>query len=467
MAWLLCRAVVRCQRRRILALLGDNPAAWALALALVAAAPWLLSRMGEAVGDDLGPTLGDVATARAVVVAPLLAGLATGAALAVGSAGRVALGTQLAAGPVGERAAAVACVLAPIAVVGTIASPFALAFALPLGSGTPGGALAGVGLLAAGLVAVSAGALIAESALHLRAGAWLSALPVAALAVVWAGVGKALGSPLLGPLGPAGSALAGQRHPIAAIALGLLAAGIATWAWVELLVRRPPRAAAPGRSGRLRPHRRLPVALAVAAVALLCRRADIRLGILAAVFFGLGGVVLGRRAGVPPPAPLQLGASSALLGAALGPLAVGGILLRGRWLWAASPRGRVGAVAALCTTSVAALLGAPGLVGMAAALASGATLRAVLELGFVAGLVAAAAVAAGAVVPWRGVAIGDQVASIGAFGIGLAGLSSLAGIAGPRLVEEGIPALLSAVLVLVAATGGAAGLLVVRLARRS
>jgi hypothetical protein len=465
MAWLICRAVLRCQRRRAGVVLRSAPLAGGLLVALAAAAPFALARVGGALGGALQPALADVDVARALTLAPVLAGSACGAAVGVASVGRHALGQQLAAGPVGARAALLACVLAPAGVLAACCLPAALGLTLPLGSASPGGAVAGVGIVGAALAAAPWGAVLSEAVVQLGGGATRLIVVVIPTAAVWAGIGVALGAPALGPLALVAASLAGNEHPAEALGAAALTGCAGTAAWLELAARRPERRARVRGFGRCRVAGPLVTALPLSAGVLLARRRDLRFGLLAAVAFGLGGVALAQSTGAPAPAPLQLGVSSALLGAALVPLAVGGALLAGRWTWVCAPRHRLLPCAALCTASAMLLSTTAGGVAVVAGLVSGAPSRALIELGLVAVLVAAAATLAGAIVPWRGITMGDQVASFGAFAAAAGGLSAAAGFAGPRLVAAGLPDAAAAVWVLVSMSVLGVGALVVRLRR--
>ena len=140
------------------------------------------------------------------------------------------------------------------------------------------------------------------------------------------------------------------------VALGVsCAVGIALAAgWVLLAATRPAprsRRRAVGRSAR----RRLPAP--IAAVVLLARRGDLRLATVGATLFGLTGAALAAATDAPPPAPFLLGTTTALLGSLLCPLVVGGTLDDGRWLWRGAPV-RSGAIArsfALSGTAAAAV----------------------------------------------------------------------------------------------------------------
>ena len=461
-ALLLSRAVLRCLWRRATGALGAAPLAGAALLAVVVAAPFALVRAGSALGATLAPVLEDGAAARLLTLAPMLAGAAGGAAVSLTSAGRRFLGLQLMAGPIGERTALAACVLAPAGVVVALGLPAALALGASFGSAVPGGEAAGVGLVAVALAAAPAGAVVSEAALQGSRGTWRGAGAALLLAIAWIGAGMLLGSPALGLFAPAAGALSGDTEPMVVLACAALTACAGVFLWLELAARRPER---PVRSGVLRRRRvRGPAAavLPVAAVLLIVRRRDLRLCLLAAVAFGLGGVAFASGAGALAPGPLHLGAGSALLGAALVPLAAGGLLLSGRWAWACAPRSRLLPCAVVCAVADAIVLMTLVPVVAAAAVMSGLSLLALAQIGFVALLLAGAAELAGALLPWREAAMGDQFASFGAFAACAGGLSAVTGVAGPRFVAAGLPDPVAAACLLAAATAVGLGALVLR-----
>ncbi len=453
MAWLLSRHVLRCQRRRVVSALRAWPLAGALAPVLVAASPLVAWRAGRALGSLLQPVLDDAGLATLVVLGPISAGAAAGAVLCLTSPGNRALGSQLAALPVGARSLLVATVVVPAFAAAALALPAALAFAVAFGAESPGGPTAGVALVAGTLVGAATGAAVAESVLHAAAGERRRGVSGAlAAAAAWGAAGWLQQEPLAGPLALAGAALSGRGNAVAALGVALAAAVLYGAAWLELAARRSERVT-PGRVAR---HRRRPgpavPALPAAAMLLLGRRRDVRLALLAGVGLGLAGVALAQRSRVPAPGPLHLGVGSTLLAAAFAPLVVGGLLTTGRWAWACAPRGRL----LLCSVFVAAAqlaaLVALTPVLTAAALVSEAPARAVGEVVLVACGLAAAAALAGALVPWRGATMGDQMASFAALAACAGAFSVSIGTAGPRLAAAGIPDAAAAVALLAACT---------------
>ena len=456
--------MLRCQWRRIAGALRAWPLAGALALAAVAASPLVAWRAGRALGTVLQPVLHDPELARLLALAPGVAGATAGAALCLTAAGRRSLGPQLAALPVGARTALVATMVAPAAAALALGLPAALALAVALGAASPGGVAAGIGLVAGALAGAAAGAVAAESILQAGSGARLrGVVSLLLVAAAWVAAGSLQQAPLVGPLAPAGTALSGRGHAVAALAGVLVAAILGGAAWLELAVRRPERVAVARGSRRRRVLGPPAAALPLAATVLLARRRDLRLALLAAVGFGLAGVALAERAGVPAPGPLHLGAGSTLLGAALAPLVVGGVLASGRWAWACAPRARLLPCVALVAAAHAVLVAALAPVLAGTALASGVPPHAVAEVALVAVGLGAAAVLAGALVPWRGTTMGDQVASFAAFAACAGAFSVAAGAAGPRLVAAGAPDAAAAACLLAACTGVSLGAVTRRL----
>jgi hypothetical protein len=192
---------------------------------------------------------------------------------------------------------------------------------------------------------------------------------------------------------------------------------------------------------------------------LLTRRSDVRLATAGAAVFGLAGTGLAVLAAAPPPSPFLLGTTTALLGALLCPLAIGGVLADGRWLWRTAPAGpylvsRRGAVVGGVGAAVPVAV-----VGGCAVTGSGAGLNTV---GIVAALVVVGsglALLAGSVVPLRRSGAGDQLTTFAAFAALAVAASLVTGVTAPRLVSIGAPDVLVVCLVAaVAVSSGLAGL---------
>ena len=320
----LCEAVARCHLRRLRGVAAAAPLPAAIVALVVVTAPFVLFRLGGAVGDEVvAGSIGTAGVSDALMLGPLLAAAVAGAALAVAAPPRSALGDQVAAGPPGAVIAVVALTLVPAAAGSIVVVPALIALCAGLARALPGGAAGGIALAAATLAAVPAGAIVAEGGLaagrrHLR-----RAFAVGVGGLGWLVVGVAFGAGPLGPLALVPPALRGTCSPW--LALGVSSAvGIGlSGAWVALAATRAEprsRRRGVGRSGR----RRLPAP--IAAVVLLARRTDLRIATLGAALFGLAGSVLAAATGAPPPASFLLGTTTALLGSLMCPLVVGGVL---------------------------------------------------------------------------------------------------------------------------------------------
>ena len=184
---------------------------------------------------------------------------------------------------------------------------------------------------------------------------------------------------------------------------------------------------------------------------------------MGAVAFGLAGTVLTAAAGAPPPSPFLIGTTTALLGALLCPLVIGGVLADGRWLWRGAP------VADRVIATTAGLVGCVGavvpvaVVGGGAIVISGADAR---TAGVLASLVivgSALALMAGSLVPLRGTGAGDQLTTFAAFAALAVAASLVTGLTAPRLVALGVPDPLVVVLIASLAAGSGLAALRVRL----
>ncbi len=454
----LSEAVVRCQLRRLRRVAGAAPLPVAGLAVIVALAPVALYRAGQALGAELAGPIDDAVVSDGIALGPLLAAMVAGAVLAASLPGRAALGAQIAAGPPGPFASILAITVVPAIGGALVVLPSLVALCVGLARALPGGDAAGLALAAAILAAVPVGAIVAEVAIAATRGRRRRAAVILASTVAWQATGSALGGRLLGPLALVPGALRGERSGWLALVVSAAVLILAGAAWVVLAATRPlarPRRASP-RSGRSRARR---VRLTVGLGLLLARRGDVRLATACAVVFGVGGTVLAAVAGAPPPSPFLLGTSTALLGALLCPLVVGGALADGRWLWCGAPvADRVVGVAA----GLVGCLGAAtpvAVVGAAAVIASGADRRTV---GVAAALVivgAALALLAGSLVPLRGAGAGDQLTTFAAFAALAVAMSLVTGLTAPRLASAGIPdPLVVGLVTAVALGGGLAGL---------
>ena len=254
----LCEAVARCHLRRLRGIAASAPLPGAVFALVIATAPFVLFRLGGAVGAEVADSVGSTAVAEGLVLGPLLAAAVAGATLAVVAPARSALGDQIAAGPAGAVAAVIALVVVPVTAGSVVVVPSLVAVCVGLAGALPGGMVPGLALAAATLAAVPAGAVVAEGALGAGRGQHRRALVVLAGALGWVAVGLALGSASLGPLAPVPAALRDAGSPWLALAVSC-AVGIGLAAgWVALAATRAAprsRRRAVGRSARRRlPH---------------------------------------------------------------------------------------------------------------------------------------------------------------------------------------------------------------------
>lgn len=434
----LCEAVARCHVRRLRKMSAAAPLPVAAVATIVLLAPLALVRIGAAVGGELAGAVGADGVSEALVLGPVLAAAVAGAALAVTLPGGAALGPQVQAGPCGPRTAVAAGLLVPGAAGVLLVIPSLLAACIALAHELPGGPFAGLALAAATVAAVPAGAVVAEGGVAVARGQSGRALPLAFGALGWGAIGAALGAGYLGPFAPVAAALRGSGSPSFALALSCGAALALGLAWVNAAATRAePRARKPRTAKTPVTGVRLRVPTAVAA--LLTRRGDVRFATAGAIGFGVGGIAIASASGAPTPSGFLLATTTALLGSILCPLAVCGILLEGSWLW----RGGAGDRRVItCAAGVAGLAGSAlpvAVVGGGAAAVSGSSWSAVGVVAAFTVVGSAVALLAGAVMPWRGEGVGDQVVTFTAFVTIAIAASLLIGIAAPRLVALGLP----------------------------
>ena len=462
--WPLCRAIARCHGRRLGDAVRATPFLGAL-LMMIPLVPLLLARAGRALGETLAPVLAEDAAARGVVMALFFCGASAGMALALSVPGRVGLGAQIAAAPASNAAVAVATVMVPAGALTVVVLPSLLATTLPLASRAPGGTAAGVGLALVPFAGAVLGAAIVEPFVHAMRDRLRTAVTLIVLAAGWTAVVDALRDPL-GPLAPAARALAGRQSPELAAALVAAVVAVSTFAWLAAFATRPLN----GRSDRRSRTCRLVfgpalIAVPLAAISLVQRRGDVRLACVAGIVLGAVGVVLARVTGAVAPAPLLLGGSTVAIATAFAPLVSPGAAAVGRSLWIAAPlpRSAVPLAWALAGLLVALASAAP-VVALALVISGGHSFE-VARIGFIALLTCAAALMAGAFVPIRGRAAGDQLPSFAAFAAGMVAVSAFAGIAGGQLAGAGVPDAVAAALVGALAAAAAVAATAVRLRR--
>jgi hypothetical protein len=405
-------------------------------VALWVTAPLIAVRVLDPAARALGPALVDVEVSRGLVVGLAAPAAALGAALALSTVGPSTLGPQVAASPVGRRALAVAALLPSLGVTTVLVAPVALAVSLSLVAHSAAGR---PGCLPLSLVlgaAVACGAVMAESAL--RCVRRRRALPLIAIA--------AGGAVLVVLLELLARALTGGDL-VALLAVGASAAVVglaAVGAWVELLSSRPDRRSRRTTRATCVPSRAGLAALRLA-TAVLVRRPDVRLAVVAGAGLGVAGTVAGTAMRQGAGAAALLGGGSAVVAAALAPLSAGGCITRAAWAWRVAGRcaGALGWSAAS-----GALVGASVLPVVVLGLGLGAPPALLLLLGMAATLGWSAALVVGAALPrHEGDAAGDAaaLALLGTLATALAGALSAAQSA---LEELGVPGTLAATAVL-------------------
>jgi len=373
-AWTLCRTELRCLARRLEGAFAASPlvvGVGALALAaLPAVALWA--------GVRAAPSLRGAAAAESFAVSVGLAAALAGAFVTLLAPSRRALGRQLEAAPLSRATVFAGLTALPLAL---LLCAIGLPAALFIGPAAGGRAPLVFGEL---LGALALGGAAAEAALALARRS-LRGVPVAAA------VGLI--------------ALAGRGAALLAVALWLVAAAM-----------RPDE---PPERGAVRIVARSAFGCALLRYA---RRRELRRQAFAALALTGAGALVLRVTGVPRAAGVLLAGSSALLGAAVVPLAAPGLDLRAQWFWRSSPSspgrvaGRNAAAALACGASVAAL-GA----GLAVAV-DPVPPRTAAPLAVAGLLVLGAALLAGALVPWRSERQVEQLGAYAAFAAVLTGV---------------------------------------------
>ena len=442
MRFALCDAVARCHTRRLRRTFVAAPLPTTAVVVLVALAPVALARVGHALGCELVGVVSDGRIADALVIGPVLAGAVAGAALAVSLPGRSALGPQVAAGPCGDVVGIIAGLLMPLLLCVLAVLPSLVALCGALAGQLPGGRTAGMALAVSVAAAVPAGAVLAECAVAVARGVRWRFLAVLIGALVWAGIGAALGASssaiVLGPLAPVGAALRGSTSATIALTCTGLALVALSLAWPPLAATRPEKRLRTARSVRriVRGKRlSVPVAMAV----LLSRRDDVRLSVAGALGFGALGIAITTATAAPAPTPFLLATTTALLGSILCSLAVCGVLLSGRWLWLGGPGDRrlIGLAACIIGLTGSALPVA--VVGTGATVVSGASGSVVGTVAAIVIVGSATALVAGALAPWSSEGVGDQLTTFAALAALAIAVSVATGLIGPRLASAGLP----------------------------
>jgi hypothetical protein len=256
-------------------------------------------------------------------------------------------------------------------------------------------------------------------------------------------------------------AVAGRETTLAALAVTIGTAVLGAIAWL-VAAGVPPRRAcrrrARERSGLLLPRRAGACAFE-AARRVLWRRGEMRAAAAAGLALGLAGAVAGLLLDAPPALVLAQAAAAPILAGALAPVAAAGLARRGGHVWSIAPAGTwrpavawSAAALLLHALLVAVVVGAcVPLAGASAGDAAGALQGAALA--------GTAGLLAGAVVPWQGDRLGDQLVSLAAFGCAAVLAGGLAAAAASPLGAAGLPPVAAAVATTAAlAAGGATGL---------
>lgn len=371
----ICEAQLRCVWRRVDTAFVAAPLVVGAAALAVAALPALALWAGE----RAAPALRSADPSVLALGAGLAAALA-GAVLTLLAPGRQALGTQLEAAPVPRATAFVGLTLAPPAV-----------------------ALALLGLPVALFGAPAAG----------------RAMPLV--------LARLLGAIAIGGAG-AETALAFGRRSVRAVPVAAALAFL-VFAWQSLII--VPLAVALWIGAiALRPDER-PVRATVRVVGRgvlgttalrYGRRRELRRQVAAACVLAVAGAATLRVTGVPSQVAVSFAGATALLGAAVVPLAAPGIDRRAEWLWRSAPRRR--SQLAVLHGGVGLTLGlAVAVIGIAASFAAAPVSPSVaLPLGVAAVVVLGAALLAGSLVPWRSDRLTDQLGAYAAFGAVLSAL---------------------------------------------
>jgi hypothetical protein len=383
----------------------------AVAAALPALALWAGVRAADALEGAFAHDAGlGAASALCICLGAALAG----ALLAAVVPGVEAIGSQLAAAPVPPRAVVIGLVVLPFGMAGAVLSVPVVLFLAPLtGDATPS-ALASVA------ASVALGAAAAEAAIALSRRALRGLAFAGAVAAVVA-------------FDPArGLAEAVRGHPTASPGLIALAAFVV---WIAAAAMRP-RARAGNATVRAGVRGPLTAALVRLARADELRR-QAAIAVLAA---GVGGVLL-RAFGIPASMVALPASATGILGAAVLPLASVGLDRRADWLLRGAPRTR----RSLALASAAAGLLAGTVVAVGACAAAAAATQAIPARGFALApltcMLFAAAVLAGAIVPWRASRALEQLGSFAAFAVVAAALSfALARIAPVVHADSGVGA---------------------------
>lgn len=402
--------------------------------------------------------LAELEVARAAVVGAALPCVAAGFALTAAAGMRKPLGAEYACAPVGLVDRSLTALVVPVATLVLLAAPTALAVTIPLAIASPGG----LGASPAVLLALASAVLCAAAGSTALRTAWTREGNVARGGMAL--IASALATGAVAPLEPAARALAGSGGVGWSLATSGLTAVAGLCAWAMLGDRTTQQDVGRGRSRLISP-RPLP-AVFETATALLVRRRDVRSAAVGAIVIAGAGLAVARLEEAPAPTGALLAAAGAAVALAPVGLTVGGATLDGRELWRTAPRPAPELAAGWALASFA--VTATAIVGVLALAAATRALRPE-DTGRVIAIAVGAwacALAAGALVPWRRVGVGEQAVSLGVFGLLAAGASFAAGRAGPSLTGHGVPSSIAAAALVGAVIGAAFVSLSFHVARR-
>lgn len=442
MPYTLAKAQWQALRRRIGRTAAGNPVIAVGVFVSVLASPLLAVLAGRASGRALGASVSSLDVAQSLAVTVAFATVLAGCILAVLAPGEDALGEQLAAAPLSRRERFWGMTAIPaLCAIGALL-PLATLFALPFAAAGPGGVSAGIATLALSGSGFTMGAVLVQATVATHRGAVSGLTALAGVGLVWTLCGLlSTGPVVLGVFGALPAVLAGQQPAIAATLVGLGLTAAFGAAWVALCLRTPLEATL-RRERTRRPLLPTHYVGAVVALGLLrvARRRELRQQAVLVVAATTGGALL-----LHSIVPASLGfifvfcASTAIIGAAISPLAVAGLDARGRWLWDTAPTGRrqraVYSHAAALFAGWAVLLVACAPVAALAGIGSGA----LTDLAVLSAVVFSGALVAGALLPWREAAGGEQMVSYAIFMI-IAGAGWMAlGWVGRQAIGQGLP----------------------------
>ena len=251
----LCEAVARCHLRRLRGVAAAAPLPAAIVALVVVAAPFVLFRLGGAVGAEVADSIGDAGVSDGARARTAAGGRRRGRSARGRGAG--AIGARESGRRRPSRAPAIAVValaLVPAAAGSIVVVPSLVAVCVGLARALPGGAAAGVALAAATLAAVPAGAVVAEGGLAAgRAAAPPRARP--SVSGCWAGSrsGSLSELPRSGRSRSCRAALRGAGSPWLALGVSSgVGIGLAA-AWVALAATRAEPRSRRRAVGALRP----------------------------------------------------------------------------------------------------------------------------------------------------------------------------------------------------------------------